>query len=542
MARRCVRKMERVCCSCLTYLPVAAVYALTTWAVWVLVVIGTVTTDSAWIGLPSSIVSILLYLLLNWSYSAAVFTNPGSTTTADGYGLLPTSSHQPPVATSFTVKSNGGMRFCKKCQARKPDRAHHCSTCRRCVLKMDHHCPWLNTCVGLRNHKAFLLFLIYTTLFSVYAFAISGAWVWGEVTEESTAYVDALMPVNFIVLAVLSGIIGAVVGVFTLWHVFIASRGQTTMECLEKTRYLSPLRKTHQYAHDPANHVPQAAQDFVDFHTNALPGITRPEEGEEQQQEPQLQQQQSLLQQQQQQHYFPSSGAPPLPPPPPSSSSSPPPPPPQVQMSYHERERFQSRKRYDDFLDEQDSDKLPHAFDLGWRRNLTHLFGPAPYFWLLPISNTTGDGWSWEASPRWLEARTQLRLERHQQYQREVDAGWGTPPNAASPMPNPAAAPGQLSMPSSAPSASSTPRRTPSKADRILGRDPNLYADGAQSVQLQRLSRRGRLLHDDADLNLDLDLVDDDDDDDEDANGDDDAARRKVAEQRALHVVTNTQH
>ena len=35
-----------------------------------------------------------------------------------------------------------GVRFCDKCKAIKPDRAHHCSVCGRCVLKMDHHCPW----------------------------------------------------------------------------------------------------------------------------------------------------------------------------------------------------------------------------------------------------------------------------------------------------------------------------------------------------------------------------------------------------------------
>jgi palmitoyltransferase len=51
-------------------------------------------------------------------------------------------------------------RFCRKCWAPKPERAHHCSICSRCVLKMgsfvhcaryhemlthitDHHCVWL---------------------------------------------------------------------------------------------------------------------------------------------------------------------------------------------------------------------------------------------------------------------------------------------------------------------------------------------------------------------------------------------------------------
>lgn len=37
----------------------------------------------------------------------------------------------------------------------KPDRTHHCSSCNRCILKMDHHCPWLNNCVGHKNYKPF---------------------------------------------------------------------------------------------------------------------------------------------------------------------------------------------------------------------------------------------------------------------------------------------------------------------------------------------------------------------------------------------------
>ena len=33
---------------------------------------------------------------------------------------------------------------CYKCKNFKPPRAHHCSACGRCVIKMDHHCPWIN--------------------------------------------------------------------------------------------------------------------------------------------------------------------------------------------------------------------------------------------------------------------------------------------------------------------------------------------------------------------------------------------------------------
>ena len=51
---------------------------------------------------------------------------------------------------------------CVKCNCWKPMRAHHCSVCKTCVLKMDHHCPWLGTCVAYHNYKAFILFTTYT--------------------------------------------------------------------------------------------------------------------------------------------------------------------------------------------------------------------------------------------------------------------------------------------------------------------------------------------------------------------------------------------
>ncbi|KAG6353862.1 hypothetical protein INS49_005119 [Diaporthe citri] len=357
----------------------------------------------------SSLFAVILYALLNWSYTTAVFTAPGSTTNGSGYSTLPT--HEPRATTSpttFTVKSNGEIRFCKKCQARKPDRAHHCSTCRRCVLKMDHHCPWLATCIGLRNHKAFLLFLIYTTLFSMYSFLVAGSWTWDEIVNDVT-YVESLMPVNYIVLCVIAGIISLVVGAFTAWHIMLAARGQTTIECLEKTRYLSPLRKTLQNAYQ-AQHtdgrgvpMPRYGQQLLDAHQNILPGVSRPEEGEELRtlapsQRVQRDQENTTL----------ISGMP-------------------RHMSYDEMERQRARKRYEEYLEEQDSSKLPNAFDLGWRRNLLHLFGHNPWLWSIPILNTTGDGWTWEPSPKWLEATQRIERERNEQRARERAAGWGVP-------------------------------------------------------------------------------------------------------------------
>ena len=63
-------------------------------------------------------------------------------------------------------KTDRFKKFCRKCKAFKPVRAHHCSLCGRCIIKMDHHCPWVNNCIGYDNKKHFILLLIYVGFLS----------------------------------------------------------------------------------------------------------------------------------------------------------------------------------------------------------------------------------------------------------------------------------------------------------------------------------------------------------------------------------------
>ncbi|CCF55948.1 hypothetical protein KAFR_0A05130 [Kazachstania africana CBS 2517] len=88
------------------------------------------------------------------SYYLAIKADPGSPSIADKNEDIK------------TIRT-----YCKKCDAYKPPRAHHCKTCNKCILMMDHHCPWTMNCVGFKNYPHFLRFLFWVIVTTAFLLA-----------------------------------------------------------------------------------------------------------------------------------------------------------------------------------------------------------------------------------------------------------------------------------------------------------------------------------------------------------------------------------
>ncbi|KAJ9443272.1 putative protein S-acyltransferase 15 [Diplonema papillatum] len=107
----------------------------------------------------------MLWLLSSWFTFNAFFNYVHAAGVGPG---RPCAARLPPInPRDRDMRSRTGeqwARFCRTCWQWKPPRAHHCSICGVCVLKMDHHCPWINGCVGYRNQKFFMNMLLYVWL------------------------------------------------------------------------------------------------------------------------------------------------------------------------------------------------------------------------------------------------------------------------------------------------------------------------------------------------------------------------------------------
>ncbi|XP_047316463.1 probable protein S-acyltransferase 16 [Impatiens glandulifera] len=181
-----------------------------------------------WFGLSSSpgiinaVAFTALALLCIYSYTIALFTDPGRVT----------SSFVPDVEDKL---KEGDLKYCEKCSTFKPPRTHHCRVCKRCVLRMDHHCIWMNNCVGYENYKTFFVFVLYAVTSSVYSLVLLVGSILHEKEiddEQKKGSFRTIYVISTLLLVPLTITLGTLLG----WHIYLILRNKTTIEYHEAVR------------------------------------------------------------------------------------------------------------------------------------------------------------------------------------------------------------------------------------------------------------------------------------------------------------------
>ncbi|KIJ54210.1 hypothetical protein M422DRAFT_241461 [Sphaerobolus stellatus SS14] len=164
-------------------------------------------------------------------------------------------------------------RWCRKCERRRPERAHHCSACGRCILKMDHHCPWIgNNCVGHRTYPAFVHFVSMCTLLPLYITCVAVAVIVSLVQDPFTADPD-VSPLHALFLAIAGGVFTIVMGSFVIYHFYLIIINQTTLEHMSPYHLLRHLPPPPSHP-KPANFPPPPSASSP--HHDSLESLVRP--------------------------------------------------------------------------------------------------------------------------------------------------------------------------------------------------------------------------------------------------------------------------
>jgi len=133
--------------------------------------------------------------------------------------------------TKMVVVKDFEIRFCELCNCYKPPRTHHCKKCDRCVVKMDHHCYWIGNCVGYKNHKYFILFLIYVVISCTYDMFVCMFTIYHNVSQKEVSYNISIfysITIFFVIISIFP--IGISVLIMLIFHVKLTRYNMTSIE------------------------------------------------------------------------------------------------------------------------------------------------------------------------------------------------------------------------------------------------------------------------------------------------------------------------
>ncbi|XP_046687947.1 palmitoyltransferase PFA3-like [Homalodisca vitripennis] len=126
------------------------------------------------------------------------------------------------------------------CKTYKPPRSHHSINKGCCYLKFDHYCDIFDICIGFHNYKAFYQFLIINLISTAYFITFVGRDLFAGTTRQN------VRKANYIISLSLFFIMGLVNGYFFVFHTWLISNNETTVEYRAINAY---LRGDYSYSH-----------------------------------------------------------------------------------------------------------------------------------------------------------------------------------------------------------------------------------------------------------------------------------------------------
>ncbi|KAL2831724.1 DHHC palmitoyltransferase-domain-containing protein [Aspergillus cavernicola] len=147
-------------------------------------------------------------------------------------------------------QASGRQRWCRRCEAFKPPRAHHCKTCRRCIPKMDHHCPWTSNCVSHFTFPHFVRFLFYAVIGMSYLETLlfeRVSIIWGSRNLPSYMGPSVAQIGHLFTLFVLNSLTVFALFILLVRTIWLLSSNTTTIESWEIERHETLLGRARHF-------------------------------------------------------------------------------------------------------------------------------------------------------------------------------------------------------------------------------------------------------------------------------------------------------
>ena len=214
--------------------------------------------------IASNVVLILIWI----TYTKSVFVDPG--TIPKDWAQKELGEQNEGVGGKEGDAVAKSRKWCRKCDAAKPPRAHHCKECKRyaqnisrcfrnliqvltlcrCIPKMDHHCPWTANCVSHTTFPHFLRFLFFTTigLSLLESFLFTRlAHLWNNRDLPSYLGPSFFQLAHLFTTLIANSITLFALGILFLRNIWCLSVNTTTIEGWEIERHKTLLRRARHF-------------------------------------------------------------------------------------------------------------------------------------------------------------------------------------------------------------------------------------------------------------------------------------------------------